>query len=222
MTRITKGSNEFEILENANSNGYKPGLRNSNEIIANFMSYTAIKSNKIYNLLFTTSESYPINFNVPPNTLIRIYQSGSDSTEDVYAKVLKVISSSPWVIQILIESGDITKTKVSDEIVFNLEMKIGVKSKYETVSKIFATSVKQTTAIIKWTNPNSNQIIGYSIQHRKLNDTINTNWIRTNFGLTDEKKLTNLETKTRYEIQVMISYRNGYSRFSDSYYFKTI
>lgn len=224
QSRVKKNSVNYEILENGNDFGNDiPGLRNCNSVEGIYISHSHIKNNRVYDLIFSTVKDSPIDFNASGGVIARLYQNSGSSVEDLFFKVLRLKnSSSPWNIEISIDSGDISKSTVGDVLVFDLELKHGIEDIYETVSKIFATNVKTTEATIKWTNPNSKFILGFATQHRKLQDTSNVNWIRTEFDKDEDAILTGLESKTRYEVQVMVIYEGGFSRFSESYFFRTI
>jgi len=223
-SKIKKASINYEILENGNNSGTSiPGVRNCNSFEGEYVSYSHIKNNIVFNLTFTTVKDSPIEFNVSSGVLGRLYQNSVSSIEDVFFKILKLKTlSSPWIAEISIDSGDITKSIIGDNLIFDLELKHGIVDEYETVTKVSATNVKSLEATILWSEPNSKFIIGFITQHRKLNDVSNVNWVRTEFDKDVKAILTLLEPKTRYEVQVMVKYKKGVSKFSESYFFKTI
>lgn len=223
-SRIKKASVNYEIIENGNTiDGNIPGLRNCNSVEGVYISHSHVKNNKVYNLTFSTIKDSPIDFNASGGVICRLYQNSSSSVEDVFFKILNLKNAtSPWITEILIESGDLTKSVPGDTLVFDNELKYGVPDVYVTVTNIYATNVKTTEATILWTDPSVKFVKSFATQHRKLNDLSNVNWVRTEIDKDTKAILTPLESKTRYEVQVMVIYEGGFSRFSESYFFRTI
>lgn len=224
--RISKIAATYKTIENGNNgngiNDVIPGLRNCNKIEGTYISHI-LKRKNLYVITFSNTSGIPIDFNISSGVKFRLYQNSSLSKEDIIGKILKVNSkTNPFKIEVKVEKGNLNLSEVGDKIIFNLELFIETENLFKTAYELFPTNITNSSVLLKWTNPESKEIVGYALQYRKLYDSSNVNWTRLEFNNENEAVINGLETRTKYEGKVMIFYRNGNSNFSESVFFKTI